>query len=289
MDSESRRGQRSTVPHQCEPVHRLLEEEDGRVLRVLGQPARDDHCGIERVLVERPGSGLLGAFPGRSQSGGHGCIVLARIGHDTRPESSGNDEEKGAIAGLWTGSDDDARSSADRLADQSMTEHEFLAAPQEIAQARCSFEVESLHRVSEKLLSTFDDDARLAAEITQRAVDERSVLVRRHASGAWADTASQRQLQARAPIGTGIPERSVAGAQREELVEQLDDRAGSSRAPKRPDVHGVVIVTLTGQHQARPGATELDLHVGVCLVIAELRIVRRLVPLDELTLQKQCF
>ncbi len=267
----------------------MLQEENGRVLRVLVQPARDDDCGIERILVERPRSGLVGAFPGRSKSSRHGCLVLVRIGHDTRPESAGNDEEKGPIAGLWAGSDDDAWSSADRLADQSMTDHEFLAAPQEIAQARCSFEVESLHRVSEKLLRTFDDDSRLAAEITQRAFDERSVLGRRDASGAGADTAAQCQLQARAPVGTGIPERSMAGAQREELVEQLDDRTGSSRAPERPDVHGVVIVTLTSEHQARPRATELDFHVGVRLVIAELRIVRWLVPLDELTLQEECF
>ena len=80
-----------------------------------------------------------------------------------------------------------------------------------------------------------------------------------------------------------------AGAVGEELFEQTEGAADTSRASERPEVARTVFVHAARDIDLREVLRDINLDEWVALVVLETRIIRWLVLLDEVAFEDESF
>ena len=124
-----------------------------------------------------------------------------------------------------------------------------------------------------------DDGLALAVEEEHGLVDDFLVFVRGAEGGAGGDAAADVVLEAGARVGAG--DLLVAGAPGEELLGEVERGADRFGGGVGAEVAGAVLGDAAGDGDARPGRVDVDLEVGVVLVVLEADVEEGLVALDQ--------
>ena len=157
---------------------------------------------------------------------------------------------------------------------------------QPVAGARRLLEEVPLGGFAHALLQVALDLVRPPLEERDHIVDHGAVLLPRDVSHARCSAAADVVIEAghaRAPAGR----RALAGAVREDLVERLERRPHLLRRCVRPEVAHAGPVALAREQHARVLVGQRDGDVRIRLVIAQARVERRPVALDQLLLEQQ--
>ena len=148
-----------------------------------------------------------------------------------------------------------------------------------VAEDRGALEVELFGGLAHRVAELLDDDGAFAVEEEHGLVDHLAVLVGRAVGGAGGDAAADVVLEAGTRVGAG--DLLVAGAPGEEFLDEVERGADRFCRGVGAEVASAVVLDAAGDGDARPGRVDIDLEVGVVLVVLEADVEERLVALDE--------
>ena len=144
---------------------------------------------------------------------------------------------------------------------------------------RRTLEVELLCCVGHRCLELRQNRFALAIEKEHRLVDHFLVLVRRAEGGAGSDATADVVLETGPRVGAG--DFLVAGAPGEEFLDQIKRRTHRFRRRVGTEVTRAVARDAAGDRHARPGRVDVDLEVGIVLVVLESDVEEGLMALDQ--------
>ena len=118
-----------------------------------------------------------------------------------------------------------------------------------------------------------------------RLLDDSVVFLLRAEGGAGADAAVDEVLQAGPRVVAGDLFRARAPG--EELLHEVQRSSHRAGRSEGPEVARTVVADAARDLDARPLLGDVDLEVGVVLIVLEAHVVERLVPLDQRGLEQQ--
>ena len=148
-----------------------------------------------------------------------------------------------------------------------------------VAELGGALEVEFVGGVGHGRFELLDDGLALAVEEEHGLVDDFLVLIGGAEGGAGGDAAADVVLEAGARVGAG--DFLVAGAPGEEFLGQVERGADGFGGGVGAEVAGAVFGDAAGDGDAGPGGVDVDLEVGVVLVVLEADVEEGLVALDQ--------
>ena len=154
-----------------------------------------------------------------------------------------------------------------------------------VAEDGGALEVELVGGVLHCAVELFDDDGALAVEEEHGLVDDFAVFVGGAVGGAGSDAAADVVLEAGSRVGAG--DFLVAGAPGEEFFDEVERGADRFGGGVGAEVACAVVLDAAGDGDAWPGGVDIDLEVGIVLVVLEADVEEGLVALDEGGLEVQ--